>query len=72
MFVSCVHPLAVLNAAFCMTCMVKQFAISLGVVFINYVGSVYIGGLTESRPCVFRELFPVVFLVIGESPSVLL
>ena len=41
----------------------------------NYVGSVYIGGyggLSESGPCVFRELCPVSFLVVGESPSVLL
>ena len=41
----------------------------------NYVGSVYVagyGGLSESRLCVFRELCPVSFLVVGESPSVLL
>ena len=42
----------------------------------NYVGSVYkyVGGygdLSESRLCVFRELCPVSFLVVGESPSVL-
>ena len=40
-----------------------------------YVGSVYVGGyggLSESRLCVFRELCPVSFLVVGESPSVLL
>ena len=30
----------------------------------NYVGSVYVGGLSE--------LCPVRFLVVGESPSVLL
>ena len=39
------------------------------------VGCVYIGGyggLSESGLCVFRELCPVSFLVIGESPPVLL
>ena len=44
-------------------------------VFLNYVGSVYVGGyggLSESGLCVFRELCPVSFLVVGESPSVLL
>ena len=38
-------------------------------------GSVYIGGyggLSESGLGVFRELCPVSFLVVGESPSVLL
>ena len=41
----------------------------------NYVGSVYVGGyggLSEIGRCVFRELCPVNFLVVGESPSVLL
>ena len=41
----------------------------------NSVGSVYIGGcggLSESGPCVFSELCPVSFLVVGECPSVLL
>ena len=41
----------------------------------NYMGSVYIGGyggLGDSGPCVFRELCPVSFLVVGECPSVLL
>ena len=37
----------------------------------NYVGSVY-GGVSESGLCVFRELCPVCFLVVGEGPSVLL
>ena len=40
----------------------------------NYVGSVYVGGysgLSESRLCVFRELCPVGFLVVGKSPPVL-
>ena len=40
----------------------------------NYVGSVFVGGyggLSESGLCVFRELCPVSFLVVGESPSVL-
>ena len=39
------------------------------------VGSVYIGGyggLSESGLCVFHELCPVSFLVVGECPSVLL
>ena len=41
----------------------------------NYVGSVYVGGyggLSESGLSVFRELCPVSFLIVGESPSVLL
>ena len=41
----------------------------------NYVGSVYIGGyggLSESGLCVFLELCPVSFLVVGECPLVLL
>ena len=41
----------------------------------NYVGSVYVGGyggLSESGLCLFRELCPVSFLVVGESPLVLL
>ena len=41
----------------------------------NYVGSVYFddyGGLSESGLGVFREMCPVSFLVVGESPSVLL
>ena len=41
----------------------------------NYVGSVYIGGyggLSESGLSVLGELCPVSFLVVGESPSVLL
>ena len=40
-----------------------------------YVGSVYVGGyvgLSESGLCVFRELCPVNFLVVCESPLVLL
>ena len=34
----------------------------------NYVGSMYIGGyggLSESILCVFRELCPVSFLIVG-------
>ena len=41
----------------------------------NYNGSVYVGGycgLSESGLCVFRELCPVSFLVVGECPSLLL
>ena len=41
----------------------------------NSVGSVYVGGyggLSESGLCVFRELCPSSFLVVGESPAVLL
>ena len=44
----------------------------------NYVGSVYVGGyggLSESGLLVFRvfrELCPVCFIEVGESPSVLL
>ena len=37
----------------------------------NYVGS-GCGGLSESGLCVFHELCPVIFLVVGESPLVLL
>ena len=40
-------------------------------VFKTYVGSVYVGGyggLSESGICVFRELCPVSFLVVCESP----
>ena len=37
----------------------------------KYVGSVY-GGLSESVLCVFRELCPVDFLVVCESPSVII
>ena len=37
----------------------------------KYVGKEY-GGLSESGLCVFRELCPVSFLVVGETPSVLL
>ena len=39
------------------------------------VGSAYVGeygGLSKSGLCVFCELCPVSFLVVGESPSVLL
>ena len=39
------------------------------------VGSGYVGGyggLSKSGICVFRELCPVSFLVVGESPFVLL
>ena len=35
-----------------------------------YVGGY--GGLSESGLCVFRELYPVSFLVVGESSLVLL
>ena len=41
----------------------------------NSVGCMCIGGyggLSESGLCVFRELCPVSFLVVGECPSVLL
>ena len=41
----------------------------------NYVGSVYVGGyggLSENRLCVFPELCPISFLVVGGCPSVLL
>ena len=50
-------------------------AISMMLVNILFVGSVYIsgyGGLSESGLCVFRELYPFSFLVVGECPSVLL
>ena len=44
-------------------------------VYHHSVGSVYVGGyggLNESGLCVFRKLCPVSFLVVGESPSVVL
>ena len=41
----------------------------LRAVFNMYVGGY--GGLSENGLCVFRELCPVSFLVVGESPSVL-
>ena len=40
----------------------------------KYVGSVSVGGygsLSESGLCVLRDLCPVSFPVVGESPSVL-
>ena len=44
-------------------------------VFENSVASVCFGrhgGLSESGLCVFSELCPVRFLLVGECPSVLL
>ena len=44
-------------------------------VCINYVDSVYVGGyggLSESGLCVFCNLCPVCFLVVGKGPSGLL
>ena len=38
----------------------------------KYVGSVYVGGYGGLSESVFRESCPVSFLVVGESPSVLL
>ena len=41
----------------------------------NYVGSMSVGGyggLSESGHGVFRELYPISFLVVGENRSVLL
>ena len=41
----------------------------------KYVGTGYVGGdsgLSESGLCVFHELCLVSFLVVGESPPVLL
>ena len=41
----------------------------------NSVGSAYVGGyggLSESGLCVFREMCPVSFFVVGKGPSVLL
>ena len=46
---------------------------AISIMFKKIVGSVYVGGyggLSESGLCVFRELCPVSFLVVGESPSV--
>ena len=43
----------------------------------NYVGGVYVGvymygGLSKSGLCVFRELCPVSYFVVGETPLFLL
>ena len=64
---------------FCMSEVISSFkslsARSQYDVCTNSVGSVYVGGyggLSESGLCVFRELCPVSFLVVGESPSGLL
>ena len=41
----------------------------------NYVGSVYVGGyggMSKNGLCVFNELCPVSFLVVGKAPAVLL
>ena len=47
---------------------------AISMIFLNnYVGSVYVGGydgLSKRGLCVFRELCPVSFFVVGESPSV--
>ena len=49
---------------------------AISIMFVNIiVGSVYVGGygvLSESGVCVFSELCPVSFLVVGESQLVLL
>ena len=48
---------------------------AISMMFVNIILAVYIGGyggLSESGLCVFRELCPVSFLVVGESTSVLL
>ena len=43
----------------------------LSAISMMLVDSVYVG-LREIGLCVFRELGPISFLVVGESPSVLL
>ena len=48
---------------------------AISIMFVKLCGSVYVGGygsLSECGLCVFRELCPVSFIVVGESPSVLL
>ena len=48
---------------------------AISMMFVKSIGSVYVGGnggISESGLSVFRELCPVSFLVVGESPSVLL
>ena len=48
---------------------------AISMVFVKIILAVYVGGyggLGESTLCVFRKLCPVSFLVVGESPSVLL
>ena len=53
---------------FCMLCL---SAISM--MFVKIMLAVcWYGGLSENGLCVFRELCPVRFLVVGECPSVLL
>ena len=60
-------------------CILPVGMLSLSVISMmivkRHVGSVYAGGyggLNESGLCVFRELSPVGFLVVGESQTVLL
>ena len=51
--------------------MLRLSAISM--MFVNIMLEVcMMVGMTESGLCVFRELCPVGFLVVGESPCVLL
>ena len=49
---------------------------AISIMFVKIMLAVYyVGGydgLSESELCVFRELCPVSFLIVGESPSVLL
>ena len=42
-------------------------------ILVGMVGMVgMVGSLSESGLCIFRELYPFSFLVVGECPSVLL
>ena len=50
-------------------CIRNMWAVST---MIPILKRMYIGGLSESGLCVFRELRPVSFLAVDESPSVLL
>ena len=50
-----------------------MFCVSLSMdLFVLFVACLFVGGLSEGGLCVFCELCPVSFLVVGECPSVLL
>ena len=53
---------------FGMLCLSAISMMCVNILFVYISGH---GGMSESRLCVFRELCPVSFLVVGECPSVL-
>ena len=62
----CIFPFGML----CLSTISMMFVKILLAVCTVYIGGY--SGLGESGLCVFRELCPVSFLVVGECPSVLL